>query len=342
MEEVLDSTLSRRVDLPSGGYLMIDYAEALTVIDVNSGSFIGRGTRRQARGHDHQDQPRGRGRGRATAAAPRHRRDHRHRLHRHGAGPQSRRRPEDAAQGARRGPDEDVRGRDLAAGTRGDDPPERDRRRPRDHDPPVPHVPRRGRDQVRGDDRDRVRAPDARPREAHLGRGAADPDEPARQRRVHRQRGPGAAHDRGADRASGSCSRARRGCRWITSRCCSRATATRCSSVPCRSARAKRSTSRSSSRTCTAPATRSRRSTATSSRSRGGTPYVGEKHLVRIEEVGRTSARASLVDVPASGADGRRRLRGRIGRWPRIKASAPRPQRRTAPFRCKGRVCLGL
>ncbi|MGI8921602.1 MAG: Rne/Rng family ribonuclease [Solirubrobacteraceae bacterium] len=43
VEEVLAGTLSRRVDLPSGGYLMIDYAEALTVIDVNSGSFIGRG-----------------------------------------------------------------------------------------------------------------------------------------------------------------------------------------------------------------------------------------------------------------------------------------------------------
>jgi len=43
VEEVLASTLQRRVDLPSGGYLMIDYAEALTVIDVNSGSFIGRG-----------------------------------------------------------------------------------------------------------------------------------------------------------------------------------------------------------------------------------------------------------------------------------------------------------
>lgn len=43
VETVLDSTLSRRVDLPSGGYLMIDYAEALTVIDVNSGSFTGRG-----------------------------------------------------------------------------------------------------------------------------------------------------------------------------------------------------------------------------------------------------------------------------------------------------------
>ncbi len=43
VEDVLASTLSRRVDLPSGGYLMIDYAEALTVIDVNSGSFMGRG-----------------------------------------------------------------------------------------------------------------------------------------------------------------------------------------------------------------------------------------------------------------------------------------------------------
>jgi ribonuclease G len=43
VEAVLASTLSRRVDLASGGYLMIDYAEALTVIDVNSGSFVGRG-----------------------------------------------------------------------------------------------------------------------------------------------------------------------------------------------------------------------------------------------------------------------------------------------------------
>ncbi len=43
VEDVLDGVMSRRVDLPSGGYLMIDMAEALTVIDVNSGSFIGRG-----------------------------------------------------------------------------------------------------------------------------------------------------------------------------------------------------------------------------------------------------------------------------------------------------------
>ncbi|MFN8175228.1 MAG: Rne/Rng family ribonuclease [Solirubrobacteraceae bacterium] len=46
IESVLASTLSRRVDLPSGGYLMIDYAEALTVIDVNTGSFTGRGRSR--------------------------------------------------------------------------------------------------------------------------------------------------------------------------------------------------------------------------------------------------------------------------------------------------------
>ncbi|MBV9167820.1 MAG: Rne/Rng family ribonuclease [Solirubrobacterales bacterium] len=43
VDDVLDSTLERRVDLPSGGYLMIDYAEALTIIDVNSGSFTGHG-----------------------------------------------------------------------------------------------------------------------------------------------------------------------------------------------------------------------------------------------------------------------------------------------------------
>ena len=43
VEDAYRSVLSRRVDLSSGGYLMIDYAEALTVIDVNTGSFTGRG-----------------------------------------------------------------------------------------------------------------------------------------------------------------------------------------------------------------------------------------------------------------------------------------------------------
>ncbi len=43
IDKEIESTLVRRVDLPSGGYLIIDYTEALTVIDVNSGSFTGRG-----------------------------------------------------------------------------------------------------------------------------------------------------------------------------------------------------------------------------------------------------------------------------------------------------------
>ncbi len=43
VETAFSEVLSRRADLASGGYLMIDYAEALTVIDVNTGSFTGRG-----------------------------------------------------------------------------------------------------------------------------------------------------------------------------------------------------------------------------------------------------------------------------------------------------------
>jgi ribonuclease G len=43
IEEAIQSTLRRRVDLPSGGYLLIEYTEAMTVIDINSGSFTGRG-----------------------------------------------------------------------------------------------------------------------------------------------------------------------------------------------------------------------------------------------------------------------------------------------------------
>jgi len=50
VEAVIDGLLTKRVDLPSGGYLMIDYAEALTVIDINSGSYVGRG--KQARLED--------------------------------------------------------------------------------------------------------------------------------------------------------------------------------------------------------------------------------------------------------------------------------------------------
>jgi ribonuclease G len=41
VDKEIESTLDRRVDLPSGGYLVFDYAEAFTVIDVNTGSFVG-------------------------------------------------------------------------------------------------------------------------------------------------------------------------------------------------------------------------------------------------------------------------------------------------------------
>jgi ribonuclease G len=41
VDQEIKSTLSRRVDLPSGGYLIFDYAEAFTVIDVNTGRFVG-------------------------------------------------------------------------------------------------------------------------------------------------------------------------------------------------------------------------------------------------------------------------------------------------------------
>jgi ribonuclease G len=43
VDQVIEGLLQQRVNLPSGGYLLIDYAEALTVIDVNSGSFTGKG-----------------------------------------------------------------------------------------------------------------------------------------------------------------------------------------------------------------------------------------------------------------------------------------------------------
>lgn len=41
VEEEIKRALSRRVDLKSGGYLIIDQTEALTTIDVNTGGFVG-------------------------------------------------------------------------------------------------------------------------------------------------------------------------------------------------------------------------------------------------------------------------------------------------------------
>ena len=42
LAEDIASISDRQVSLPSGGYLVIDYTEAMTVIDVNSGKFSGR------------------------------------------------------------------------------------------------------------------------------------------------------------------------------------------------------------------------------------------------------------------------------------------------------------
>jgi ribonuclease G len=41
VEEEIVRALSRRVDLKSGGYLVIDQTEALTTVDVNTGGFVG-------------------------------------------------------------------------------------------------------------------------------------------------------------------------------------------------------------------------------------------------------------------------------------------------------------
>jgi ribonuclease G len=41
IDEEITRALGRRVDLKSGGYLIIDQTEALTTIDVNTGGYVG-------------------------------------------------------------------------------------------------------------------------------------------------------------------------------------------------------------------------------------------------------------------------------------------------------------
>lgn len=43
LDQQLEKAMARKVWLPSGGYLIIDHTEAMTVIDVNTGSFVGSG-----------------------------------------------------------------------------------------------------------------------------------------------------------------------------------------------------------------------------------------------------------------------------------------------------------
>jgi ribonuclease G len=41
VEDEIEKALARRVDLKSGGYLIVDQTEAMTTIDVNTGGFVG-------------------------------------------------------------------------------------------------------------------------------------------------------------------------------------------------------------------------------------------------------------------------------------------------------------
>ena len=149
---------------PRGGYLMIDYAEALTVIDVNSGSFVGRG--KQARLEDTITQ---------TNLEAAEEVVNQLRLRDIGGIividfiDMARARNRDAVlKTLRKSLDEDrtkTFTAEISQARPGrDDAPERHRGRARDHDPAVPDVRRRRRRALRGDDRHRVRAPAARAR----------------------------------------------------------------------------------------------------------------------------------------------------------------------------------
>ena len=148
VEDAIRSTMHRRVDLPSGGYLLFDYAEAFTIIDVNTGRFVGksrledtilannleaaREVVRQLRLRDiggmividFIDMSPQKNRD-AVIALP--------------------------AGGAEEGPLQGLPDVDLAARPGRDDAPERHRRRARDHDRGLPDVQRRGPRAVQGD-----------------------------------------------------------------------------------------------------------------------------------------------------------------------------------------------
>ncbi len=108
VHEQLHKALDRKVFLPSGGSLVIDRTEALTVIDVNTGKNVGH---HQPRGDRLPEQPGGGRRGGPPAPAAGHRRHHRHRLHRHGD-------PGEPGQGRRRPPHRPGQGQDPHAGIR--------------------------------------------------------------------------------------------------------------------------------------------------------------------------------------------------------------------------------
>ena len=352
VEEVLDSTLSRRVDLPSGGYLMIDYAEALTVIDVNSGSFIGRG--KGARLEDTITKTN-------LEAADEVVRQ----LRLRDIGgiividfiDMARARNRDAVlKSLRKSLDED-RTKTFVVEISPLGLVEMTRQNVTDGvreimTRPCPTCDGERRDQVRGDDRDRVRAADARPREADRGRGAADPDEPAGQRRVHRRRGAECCTQ--IEEETG---------KWFhfegseglpldhfavvlegeREEVLERA-------VPFREGEEVHVEIVEPH--MYSPGDAVAKVDGYMISITGGGPYVGEKHLVRIEEAGRTSAVASLGRragrgrVRPNGAGAASRLR----RWPRIEANRRRGRRggrrrsalRRAQAAAVGRIFIGM
>ena len=192
------STLDRRVDLPSGGYLVFDYAEAFTVIDVNTGRFVG------SRGKSAQ--------GRLEDTIVKNNLEavkevvHQLRLRDIGgiividfidmANPKNRETVEEALRiGARTRPDEDLRRRDLTARARGDDPAERHRRPARDPYESLPRLRGRRNRGLGGDacPRDRAQAPSDREGLARPGvQGRGSPARALASRRRGRRpaRGP--------------------------------------------------------------------------------------------------------------------------------------------------------
>jgi ribonuclease G len=78
VEDEIEKALGRRVQLKSGGYLIIDQTEAMTTIDVNTGAFVGSRNLEETIFKTNLEA--------ATALARQPRRHHHHRFHRY-AGP---------------------------------------------------------------------------------------------------------------------------------------------------------------------------------------------------------------------------------------------------------------
>ncbi len=269
VDKAIEGVLSRRVDLPSGGYLIIDYAEALTVIDVNSGSFIGRG-----KGAGLEDT--------ITKTNLEAAEEVVNQLRLRDIGgiividfiDMARARNRDAVMKVLRKTLDEDRTKTFTAEISKLGLVEMTRQNVTEGvreimSRPCPTC--EGEGVIRSEETIAIEferklrdVAAEQPRRRCLPRA----DQPARDGRVHRPRLARAGSARGETRASRSCSRAPKASRSTTSRSPSRARARRSRSARCRSARATRCWSRSSSRTCTTRKTPWPKSTATSSRSR--------------------------------------------------------------------------